>query len=217
VSETVQNIRRKLSVEAQILAESLDGLSNSSSLMLAYSRTTEERLKDVQSEISALSAEIRDMKNMLRDLSANSSVSSTHKGSKEPIQPFGRSPKKREMNPAHKNDTTAPKKVETDYTLTQHSTTSNPDQRYEPEFEILLRATKYFIQTVQQLYHPLIAEYISPVNAWRTLQLQLRCLAMEMPREHWSGGTDVAAGKKKTQKMNRAAASQLLSLRKACF
>jgi hypothetical protein len=50
------------------------------------------RLRDIpcllwqlkQPETSALSAEIRGMKNMLRDLLANSSISSTHKESDEP-------------------------------------------------------------------------------------------------------------------------------------
>jgi hypothetical protein len=159
---------------------------------------------------------------MLRDLSTNSSVPSTHKESNEPMQhaAFGHSlgtRHKREINPAHKKDNTSVKKVETGHTSANHSTTSNTDQRYDPEFETLLRATKYFIDTIQQLYHPLIAEYISTANAWSTLQLQLGCLAMELPQEHWSGAPDMAMAKNKTQKMSRAAASQLLSLRKACF
>ena len=87
----------------------------------------------------------------------------------------------------------------------------------DAEFETLYRATNTLVNAVKELYHPLIAEYISTLHAWDTLQFQLRCLDIEPTTGSWGFRNDKTARIGSVYNMKRIAASQLLSIRKACL
>ena len=100
---------------------------------------------------------------------------------------------------------------------TRQSTKSLAIADQDAEFETLYRATNTLVKAVKELYHPLIAEYISTLHAWDTLEFQLRCLDMEPTTGSWGFRNDKTARIASVHNMKRIAASQLLSIRKACL
>ena len=87
----------------------------------------------------------------------------------------------------------------------------------DAEFDTLYRATNNLVKAVKELYHPLIAEYISTLHAWDTLEFQLRCLEIEPTTGSWGFRNDKIDRVRSVHNMKRTAASQLLSIRKACL
>ena len=100
---------------------------------------------------------------------------------------------------------------------TRQSTKSLAVSDHDAEFDTLYRATNTLVNTVKELYHPLIAEYISTLHAWDTLEFQLRCLDIEPTTGSWGFRNDKIARITSVHNMKRIAASQLLSIRKACL
>jgi len=100
---------------------------------------------------------------------------------------------------------------------TRQSTTSVVDTVYDAEFETLYRATKALVNSVQQMYHPLIAEYLSTKHAWDTLQFQLQFLELPPATANWAPFRERRDRIKGVQDMKRTAAMQLLSIKKACL
>ena len=100
---------------------------------------------------------------------------------------------------------------------TRQSTKSLAISNQDAEFETLYRATNTLVNAVKELYHPLIAEYISTLHAWDTLEFQLRCLDIESTTGSWGFRNDKIARIGSVHNMKRIAASQLLSIRKACL
>ena len=100
---------------------------------------------------------------------------------------------------------------------TRQSTKSLAVSDHDAEFDTLYRATNTLVNTVKELYHPLIAEYISTLHAWDTLEFQLRCLDIEPTTGSWGFRNDKIARITSVHSMKRIAASQLLSIRKACL
>lgn len=100
--------------------------------------------------------------------------------------------------------------------LTRQSTKSFAISDQDAEFATLYRATNALVNAVNELYHPLIAEYISTLHAWDTLEFQLRCLDIEPTTGAWGFRNDNIARTRSVHNMKRIAASQLLSIRKAC-
>ncbi len=100
---------------------------------------------------------------------------------------------------------------------TRQSTKSLATSEHDAEFDTLYRATNTLVNAVKDLYHPLIAEYISTLHAWDTLQFQLRCLDIEPTTGSWGSRNDNIARIRSAHNMKRTAASQLLSIRKACL
>ena len=100
---------------------------------------------------------------------------------------------------------------------TRQSTKSLAISDHDAEFDTLYRATNTLDNAIKDLYHPLIAEYISTLHAWDTLQFQLRCLDIEPTTGSWGFRNDKIARITSVHNMERIAASQLLSIRKACL
>ena len=84
------------------------------------------------------------------------------------------------------------------------------------EFDTLFRATNSLVNSFHQIYHPLIAEFLSTKHAFDTLKLQYRCLQMGSLEDTWPSAYEREAGLKEVLQRERAAALQLLSLRKQC-
>ena len=99
---------------------------------------------------------------------------------------------------------------------TVHTQASISNVNAEAEFETLYRATMALINLVQQIYHPLIAEFLSTKHAWDTLEFQLRCLIMEPVTVTWTHAFKEDVGTNKIYQMKRAAATRLISIRKQC-
>ena len=100
---------------------------------------------------------------------------------------------------------------------TRQSTKSLAVSDQDAEFDTLYRATNNLVKAVKELYHPLIAEYISTLHAWDTLEFQLRCLEIEPTTGSWGFRNDKIDRVRSVHNMKRTAASQLLSIRKACL
>ena len=100
---------------------------------------------------------------------------------------------------------------------TRQSTKSFAVSDQDAEFDTLYRATNTLVKAVKELYHPLIAEYISTLHAWDTLEFQLRCMDIETTTGSWGFRNDKIARIRSVHNMKRTAASQLLSIRKACL
>ena len=100
---------------------------------------------------------------------------------------------------------------------TRQSTKSLAISDQDAEFDTLYRATNTLVKAVKELYHPLIAEYISTLHAWDTLEFQLRCLDIETTTGSWDFRNDKIDRIRSVHNMKRTAASQLLSIRKACL
>lgn len=100
---------------------------------------------------------------------------------------------------------------------TRQSTKSLAISDQDAEFDTLYRATNTLVKAVKELYHPLIAEYISTLHAWDTLEFQLRCLDIERTTGSWGFRNDKIDRIRSVHNMKRTAASQLLSIRKACL
>ena len=84
------------------------------------------------------------------------------------------------------------------------------------EFDALFRATKSLVNSLHQIHHPLVAEFLSTMHAFDTLTLQHRCLQMGSLANTWISAHDLEAGLHKVTQMKKAAAFQLVSLRKQC-
>lgn len=84
------------------------------------------------------------------------------------------------------------------------------------EFDTLFRATNSLINSFHQIYHPLIAEFLSTKHAFDTLEFHLRCLQMGSFEDTWPSAYEREAGLQEVVQKERAAALQLLSLRKQC-
>ena len=84
------------------------------------------------------------------------------------------------------------------------------------EFDTLFRATNSLINSFHQIYHPLIAEFLSTKHAFDTLEFQSRCLQMVSLEDTWPSAYERKAGLQEVIQKERAAALQLLSLRKQC-
>lgn len=100
---------------------------------------------------------------------------------------------------------------------TRRSTKSLTIWDQDAEFDTLYRATNTLVKAVKELYHSLIAEYISTLHAWDTLEFQLRCLDIEPTTGSWGFRNDKIDKIRSVHDMKRTAASQLLSIRKACL
>ena len=88
---------------------------------------------------------------------------------------------------------------------------------HPPEFDTLLRATNSLINSFHQIYHPFIAEFLSTKHAFDTLEFQFRCLRMNSMEDTWPSAYEREAGIQDVIQKERAAALQLLSLRKQCM
>ena len=100
---------------------------------------------------------------------------------------------------------------------TRHSSKPLAISDQDAEFDTLYRATNTLVKAVKELYHPPIAEYISTLHAWDTLEFQLRCLDIERTTGSWGFRNDKIDRIRIVHNMKRTAASQLLSIRKACL
>jgi hypothetical protein len=90
VENLTLSLHQSLREEYKSVSTRLESLSASSGSMLAHSRSTAERLKDVTMETKALVAEVREMKSMLSEVpSQHSSRSVGHikEGVKSPKPP----------------------------------------------------------------------------------------------------------------------------------
>ena len=84
------------------------------------------------------------------------------------------------------------------------------------EFDTLFRATNSLINSFHQIYHPLIAEFLSTKHAFDTFELHFRCLQMSSLEDTWPSAYEREAGLQEVIQNEKAAALQLLSLRKQC-
>ncbi|MCJ1388782.1 hypothetical protein MMC18_001632 [Xylographa bjoerkii] len=217
VEDTVQNMSRRASNEAKTLSKHLLSLSNS------VSNSTDS----LQAQNSNISDKIDQVTNLLQQvLSSHSSLSSSHSSNNclnVRDNPGGKpSVQHDDMN---NEETSRALAFEYKHTIGYEGPVRQPTisvghqslEDHEPEFEALYRATKGLTDAIQQLYHPLIAEYISTNQAWNTMAIHMRLLDMEHSQSSWAPTYVTIARTKKVEEMRKAAASQLLSLRKSCF
>ncbi|KAL8793872.1 MAG: hypothetical protein Q9195_003491 [Heterodermia aff. obscurata] len=99
---------------------------------------------------------------------------------------------------------------------TAYTESSAEDVNADADFETIFRATKGLITSIQQIYHPLIADFLATRHAWNTLELQIRCLNVDSVSDTWAHNYDRVSGVRRCLEMKRAAGLRLLSVEKQC-
>ncbi|PGH16261.1 hypothetical protein AJ80_05284 [Polytolypa hystricis UAMH7299] len=180
---SMQKIRRRQSNDKRELHDILDQISSSGSSMLAHSKSTEEQL-------SSLSAEIQSVKDILLEVlpshswasNAPAAESEARESAFIPDNPFESREENEVDDDSDEADESVPPLSPLMLRIPTEPITDNP---HEPEFEALFATAKSLVNTVSNLFHPLVAEYISIVNSWRIGEMEQACLAMEPSLRGW--------------------------------
>lgn len=221
-------ISQRISLENGEIHDRLDSLSSDSTSLLTCSRSTESRLKDVWTETSAISSEIRAMKSLLFDVLSSHS-SSIDVADNTDITANTDDDRRAKRFPEHESSSRAKVYMRKTLSKRTHSSESalSLNSSHEPEFSTLLRTTKTFIDTLQAMWHPMVAEYISTVNALRTSQLLEKTMRTDqgefMNTNGQPGATTIFADEEiqslfgaKAARKSKKAMKQLATLKKIC-
>lgn len=205
VGGDVRQLARRFSDDIKEKTKSLESLSSSGSAVLALSRSTNDRLEDVQSTTNDISAELKNMKQLLFEVLSNSSSSaiSSDRGKvtagipkQDPAENLDLEEQSRPLG-AQTNDSTADK--------------------HEHEFHIVLGASKHFARTVHHSYNPFLADYTCALYAWQTSDLCGRLMKLELPTGFWNHKTLEGKASRKMDLLMQRTQTQILALRKTCL
>lgn len=201
--------------------EDLKQLSSSGSSILALSITHEDRLKDVQSNVSNLSDRLGGLEKILHSISSQGSEASSsaedHLRSSRPQSVTDAVRDGRATGlPGHRREEN-PRAYEADETVPS-PTTSNPEQEAAGpiEMQMLLEISKEASEIIIRVTHPMIAEYIATRAAWGLLHSQRLALDLEHIYIEQKNQTGSESRVKRIERKFTLAARRLLSLRKSC-
>ncbi|KAH7149880.1 hypothetical protein B0J13DRAFT_605635 [Dactylonectria estremocensis] len=209
----------------------IESLSSSGSAVLALSRSTSDRLQDVQCSTNDISADFQDMKELLLEVLSNSSsntssiyeerqfgnLSQNQERFPDPDNAYKESQK---PNFRRRSSTMGSKHGKLELT-DDRSEEDNPQQRanekYEAEFNMVLRASKGLAKTVHRMYHPFLADYACTLYAWHTNEICARFMELKLPTGSWTDNFDGEKTSRKAQDVRQRAQTQILTLRKICI
>ena len=233
----VQRLTNQLSNDMKEKDKVLESLSSSGSAMLALSRSTNDRLKDVQTNTNDIFSELKDVKELLLEVLSNtsltlSSCSNDYRVAK-PNQLQVRSLGCEKTRGQEKADKCSSKSIDRSRSTQVDSNgdelgleDGRSDEEYhpqwarerdEPEFKMVLRASKNLANIVHRMYHPFLAVYVCVLYAWYSNKICARFMELELPTGSWAENFNRRAACRKVQRVRQRAQIRILALRKICF
>jgi hypothetical protein len=210
----VDHVLESVSDEACKMARKLEELSSSGGSALSHTWSTDRKLDDVSSGVISLEAEFRELKAVLLDFVSSGSASTSRSRENSSHGESQLSDDKGEVQqPLSKRPNLRLQEV-SNHALDRQSVPESADSNShgEQEFEPLVSATDIISRTVQEIYPPLVSDYVSTVLSW---QLLVRFYeAIDSADSALSSATNFSkSGRSKVRKVAR----QVLALRKFCL
>lgn len=79
------------------------------------------------------------------------------------------------------------------------------NEKYDVEFNMVLRASKGLAKTVHRMYHPFLADYACTLYPWHTNETCARLIELELPIGSWAENFDGQATSRKVQHVRQRA------------
>ncbi|KAJ2906103.1 hypothetical protein MKZ38_003140 [Zalerion maritima] len=201
--------------EAANIAERLDRLSGSSDSVLCHSRSTNQILSEVRSNMSSLRSDVVDIKATLLDyISSGSAASSKSQpgGNRRDLPKPGfevHGTCNSQPTPSHRREAGQRRDpmVPEDATVSSDSN----DDTHEPEFEYL-----FFTSSIQASYPSPLSDYVVALGSWRLLGRLAKALG-ETSEIGPPCDSDQVQRKRKMQSQKSEVIKRLLVLRKMCL